>query len=200
MGQAGGTDDPLLVADRRRQQSRLGVAVRDSWPCVHSHIPLVCPLHQRTWDSSDDLMNPQVSVGARRHTCVHHVLAAPGNARNESLHGGNTRCSVWGKEWVPVSHSILGVPQEQRKNEPINWRSIFQVYWRKLLGTCSTWFLLDSVLYANGYVTMPLYTTTPLPHRPTAHCASPVRVPPASSRARFWKRRVSAATTARCRS
>lgn len=115
-----------------------------------------------SWDLPDDLMNPQVSVGPRRHTCVHHVLAAPGNARNESLRGGNTVSCVGKGMSAPVSRSTFSACplQEQRKNEPINWRSIFQVYWRKLLGTCSTWFLLDSVLYANGYVTVPLYTTT----------------------------------------
>lgn len=59
-------------------------------------------------------------------------------------------------------HETKAFMEEQRKNEPINWRSIFQVYWRKLLGTCSTWFLLDSVLYANGLFTGTLLETAGL--------------------------------------
>lgn len=49
-------------------------------------------------------------------------------------------------------HETNAFVAEQTRNKPINWRIIFVCYWKKLLGTCSTWFLLDAVLYANGYI------------------------------------------------
>jgi PHS family inorganic phosphate transporter-like MFS transporter len=39
---------------------------------------------------------------------------------------------------------------ELKKRQPVNWRVIAICYWKKLLGTSSTWFLSDAVLYANG--------------------------------------------------
>jgi len=59
-------------------------------------------------------------------------------------------------------HETKAFVEEQKKKEPVMWRPILESYQTKLLGTCSTWFLLDAVLFANSLFTGTLLETAGL--------------------------------------
>lgn len=40
--------------------------------------------------------------------------------------------------------------QQQRERKTISYKQVFKTYWKTLIGTAGTWFLLDVVFYANG--------------------------------------------------